>query len=140
MYQDSTGRVTVIFAHYQASANVTTQINAPIWISPDGNNAAGFISATPTIIASSPPDTLVQQALPSGAAWSNAIPPGDHPHDDRVLGWMSQPAGIVIQRIEQDAQGNPLTVGIFFAPLGTDAAAHLVATIQAGQAIFAPPA
>lgn len=139
MYQDSTGRVTAIFLHYQAGANLTIQINMPIWISPDGKIAAGFITGGGASGASGPLDTLVQQALPSGNAWSNAIAPGDHPHDDRVLGWMSQPAGIIIQRIEQDAQGNPLTAAILFAPSGADAAAHLVATVQAGQVVFAPP-
>jgi hypothetical protein len=136
IYQDSAGRITAIFPSYQASVNATTQINGALWISPDGNHAAGFISAIATIIAPNPPDTLVQQTLPSGSAESNALPAEDHPYSDRVLGWISHPAGIVVQRIEEDAQDAPLASDTYFAPLGSNAA-HLVETVQASVVAFA---
>ncbi len=100
IYQDATGRITAIFPSYQAGANVTTQINAPVWISPDGTDAAGFITGGGASAAGGPLDTLVQQALPSGNGWSTALPAVTGPHSDLVLGWISQPAGIIIQRIE----------------------------------------
>lgn len=101
MYQDTTGRVAAIFSSYQAAAHVSTQINAPLWIAPDGNAAAGFISASPTSIAPTPPDTLVQQALPSGNGWRNALPTEDHPYSDQVLGWLNLPAGLVLLRMRK---------------------------------------
>ncbi len=137
LYQDTTGSITAIFSSYQAGANASAQINAPIWISPDGSAAAGFISASPTIIASNPPDTLVQQTLPAGNEWSNALPVENHPYGDQILGWISQPAGIVIQRVEEDAQQAPQATNIYAAPSGSGNA-HLVETVQAGLVVFAP--
>jgi hypothetical protein len=140
IYQDSSGRVTAIFSSYQtgqAGQATNVQINAPIWISPAGNAAAGFITGDAASAVTGPLDTLVQQALPSGNGWSNALPQGEHPHDDWVLGWLGQ--RIIVARTERDsAEGNPLAASILVAPPGATASAHLVETIQAAQVAFAP--
>jgi hypothetical protein len=137
IYQDATGKITAIFRSYQTGANVTTQINPPIWISPDGTDAAGFIRGGGASGDSGPLDMLVQQALPSGNGWSSALPAGAAPHSDWVLGWLAQPAEVVIQRVEEDAQQAPLATSIYVAPAGAKSA-HLVETFQAGQVVFAP--
>jgi hypothetical protein len=107
-------------------------------MAPNGKEAAAFLTGGGLSATSLPSDTLVQQALPAGNIWINNIPTGTVPYDEGALGWLSQPAGVIITQFQLDTYRNTRAISIFFAPAGSNDAAHLVETIQLGRVTFAP--
>jgi hypothetical protein len=71
--------------------------------------------------------------MPVGSELTNALPGGDS-----ILGWTTQQPGVVVVKYQVDARQNVIGTAIYYAPVGTNQAAHLVETVQ-GRATFAPP-
>jgi hypothetical protein len=122
--QDTSGTTTVVHS-LQPDAVLGS-------LSPDGTSAAGSLGGT-----SGQAPAIVQQALPSGPGWTNAVPDTSQNGAPTLLGWLASPAGILVEDYLEDAGQNTIGVRIYEAPLGTSQPAHLVETVQAA-AVFSP--
>jgi hypothetical protein len=139
---DAPGHAVPIFGHQPPQFGVGS---AQIAIAPDASHAAMLINDSLSSTGGATPE-LLQQALPSGSVLTNALPIGPQsqgPNQPQsygtILGWLAQPAGVLVQQTQDDAQENPTATSIYFVPVGTSAAAQLVETIQSGTVAFAPP-
>ena len=133
-YQDTGGTITMIFPSYQSrNGSGPERFDAPM-IAPAGKDVANLLSGPANSFQ------VVQQALPSGGELLNALPAASAVQNYEIVGWTTQPAGIVVRQIPTGAGAPPQNTSIYFVPLGTAGAAQRVETTGAGLVVFAPPA